>query len=167
MADGERVWVVDTSALLDFKVQISVGDQWEAFKHLEDLVVLGLIAMPRQVLSEASELAHPDLPGAWAPGMRSQLRHPLDVDFEHLTRVMAVAGEVVDPSKTREDADPYVAAQALQLRAAGHHPIVVTSDRVDRLPLKIALTTACERLGVAHVSAREFLLAHEVKVKAK
>lgn len=81
MAEAGRVWILDTSALVDFKTLIAVAEQWEAFKRLEGIVQSGEIAMPRQVLNEASELAHPDLPGAWAPGMRGQLRHPLDASI--------------------------------------------------------------------------------------
>lgn len=84
----------------------------------------GQIAMPRQVIREIERTAHPDLPGAWAPGVRGALRHPLDVDFVHLRRVMAEAGQVVDPNKAEEDADPYVAALALHLAARGLDVVV-------------------------------------------
>ena len=56
--------------------------------------------MPRQVIDEITTTDHPDLPGAWAPGgMRAKLRHTLRPDDRYMKRVMAVAGEVVDPSK--------------------------------------------------------------------
>ena len=138
--DAGPVWIVDTSALINFKTLIGVSDQWDAFKLLEQLVEQGQIAMPRQVVNEASEIAHPDLPGAWAPGVRSRLRYPLDVDYEHIQRVMREAGDVVDPNKSSEDADPYVLAQAVQLQAQGLEVVVVTDDDVDRMPIKISLT---------------------------
>lgn len=53
-----------------------------------------------------------------------------------------------DAEPEREPADPYVAAMAYELRAAGFDVAVATDDSVDRLPVKIALTTACERLGL-------------------
>ena len=124
------VWIVDTSALINFKTLIGVSDQWDAFKLLEQLVEQGRIAMPRQVVNEASEIAHPDLPGAWAPGVRSRLRYPLDVDYEHIQRVMREAGDVVD-----------------------------------RMPIKISLTTACGRLGVRHVGSRGFLTSCGINVR--
>jgi len=159
------VWIVDTSALINFKTLIGVSDQWDAFKLLEQLVEQGRIAMPRQVVNEASEIAHPDLPGAWAPGVRSRLRYPLDVDYEHIQRVMREAGDVVDPNKSSEDADPYVLAQAMQLQAQGLEVVVVTDDDVDRMPIKISLTTACSRLGVRHVDSRGFLTSCGIKVR--
>jgi hypothetical protein len=165
LVEVERVWVLDTSAIVDFKSLIALSDQWDAFKGLEERVIAGEIAMPRQVLNGGAELTHPDLPGTWATGIRGQLQHPLDVHFDQIQRVMAEAGEVTDPNKTTEDADPYVVALALQLREAGLDAIVVTSAAVDRLPLKIAMTTACNRLGVPHASPRDFLIAAGVKVK--
>lgn len=163
--DEGPIWIVDTSALVNFKTLIGVSDQWDAFKLLEQLVEQGRIAMPRQVVNEASEIAHPDLPGAWAPGVRSRLRYPLDVDYEHLQQVMREAGDVVDPSKSSEDADPYVLAQAVQLRGGGLDVVVVTDDTVDRMPIRISLTTACGRLGVPHVGSRAFLTSCGIRVR--
>ncbi len=76
---------------------------------------------------------------------------------------MAEAGDVVDPNRTKEDADPYVLALALQLVEQGNDVCVVTEDRVDRN--RIAVTTACDRLGVAHCSVREFLGSLGIKTK--
>lgn len=73
------------------------------------------------------------------------------------------AGDVVDPNKTKEDADPYVLALALQLLEEGHDVCVVTEDRVDRN--RIAVTNACTRLGLPHCSVRDFLGGLGVKTK--
>lgn len=148
-------WVLDTSALLEAKLAVAVGDQWDTFKLLEELVVAGRIAMPRLVIREASEIAHPDLPGAWAPAMRSHLVHPLDPDWNHLAEVMRVAGDVVDANKAEEDADPYVLALGRQLQAEAHEVVIVTEDRIDRV--RIAMTTACARLGLSCCGVRAFL----------
>lgn len=163
MTQAERVWILDTSGLVEAKSALSVADQWQTFKLLEDMVRAGTVAMPRLVIREISEIAHPDLPGAWAPGVRDIQQHPLDPAWEQLRRVMAEAGDVVDPNKTRDDADPYVLALALQLLEAGHDVCVVTEDRVDRN--RIAVTTACDRLGIAHCSVRDFLGTLGVKTK--
>jgi hypothetical protein len=163
--EGPPVWILDTSALVSFKELISVAVQWEAFKQLEQLVDTGRIAMPRQVIKEVSEIAHPDLPGAWAPGVRSRLHYPLDVEYQYLQVVMREAGDVVDASKATEEADPYVVAQALHFRSQGINSIVVTDDQVDRLPIRIALTTACARLGVSCVDSRAFLASCDIQVR--
>lgn len=132
MTPPERVWILDTSALVEAKSALSVADQWQTFKQLEDMVRAGTVALPRLVIREISEIAHPDLPGAWAPGVRDIQQHPLDPEWEHVQRVMAEAGDVVDPNKTKDDADPYVLALALQLALQGLDVSVVTEDRVDR-----------------------------------
>jgi rRNA maturation endonuclease Nob1 len=159
----ERVWILDTSALVEAKSALSVADQWQTFKLLEDMVRAGTVAMPRLVIREISEIAHPDLPGAWAPGVRDIQQHPLDPEWEHVRRVMADAGDVVDPNKTKEDADPYVLALALQLLEQERDVCVVTEDRVDRN--RIAVTTACDRFGIPHCSVRDFLGGLGVKTK--
>lgn len=63
-ADEVGVWVLDSSALIDAKTILKVGSQWAAFKQLEQMVLNGQIALPRQVVNEVSKIAHPDLPGA-------------------------------------------------------------------------------------------------------
>lgn len=163
MNPADTVWILDTSALVEAKAALSVADQWQTFKTLEGLVRQGAVAMPRLVIREISEIAHPDLPGAWAPGVRDLQVHPLDPAWEHLQRVMAEAGEVVDPNKTNEDADPYVLALALHLQGDGRVVCVVTEDRVDRN--RIAMTTACDRLGLDHCSTRDFLGGLGIKTK--
>ena len=116
MHPGEvEVWVLDSSALIDAKTILTVGSQWAAFKQLEQMVLDGKIALPRQVIREMSQIAHPDLPGAWASGVRGQLRHPLDSGYEHIAQVMEAADGVVDVNKSGEDADPWVLALALHL----------------------------------------------------
>lgn len=153
----QRIWVLDTSALVEFKRIISVATQWAAFKTLEDMVMVGAIAMPRQVIAEAASIDHPDVPGAWAPGVRAALKHPLAAEDDFIARVMSEAGDVVDSESERDEADPWICALALQLQTAGYEVTVVTEDRVDRLPIKIALTTACNRLRLRFCTAREFL----------
>jgi hypothetical protein len=156
---SDRVWVLDASALIHFK-KIAVGKQWAAFKLLEEMVLLGSIAMPRLVIKEASEIMHPDMPGAWAAGVKDSLIHPLDPAVDPYVRnVMAVAGDVVDPNSPDDDADPYVVALALELCASGYDAVVVTDDVVDRMPIKISLETACTRCQVKSVNAEQFLLA--------
>jgi hypothetical protein len=66
----ENVWLLDSSALIEAKRVLPVDSQWVVFKRLEEMVENGAAAMPRQVIREMSEIAHPDLPGAWAPGVR-------------------------------------------------------------------------------------------------
>ncbi|MDE0115680.1 MAG: DUF4411 family protein [bacterium] len=152
--DEVDVWIVDSSALIKAKTIVAVNNQWASFKHLEQMVIDGRIALPRQVIKEMSEIAHPDLPGAWAPGVRGSLQHPLDADYEHISHVMSVAGDVVDVNKASEDADPWVLALALQVRGDGHSVCIVTEDIVGRN--RISIATACDRLGIQWCRMRTF-----------
>ena len=153
--DDVGVWIVDSSALIKAKTIVSVSNQWDAFKQLEQMVIDGRIALPRQVINEMSDIAHPDLPGAWAPGVRGSLTHTLDAGYEHITRVMSVAPDVVDVNKPGEDADPWVLALALQLKGDGHTVCIVTEDIVDRT--RISIATACGRLSIDWCGIRKFL----------
>src|SRR5207253_1541768 len=119
----------------------------------------GEIAMPRQVIKEIGEVAHPDAPGVWARGMQDKLKHPLDVQIEHIRRVMREAPNLVEANLQKDPADPYVLALALELKEGGKDVEVVTDDLVDHLPIKIALGTACDRLEVAHISGQAFVTA--------
>lgn len=150
-----EVWVLDTSFLIKSKREISIFRQWEAFKRLEEMVEGGRIAMPNQVIDEITNTKHPDLPGAWAPGVRPKMRHAGRVADRHQKRVMEVASGVIDHKKRVEDADPYVLALALQLQTEGRSVCVVAEDFVDRY--RLSLATACRRLGLAWIPTREFL----------
>lgn len=163
MTETGKVWILDTSCLVETKIIVSISDQWSTFKILEEKVRSGQIAMPRHVIREISEIDHPDLPGAWAPGVRPVQCHPLDPSWDCVQRVMAEAGDVVDPNKTKEDADPYVIALALHLQLDGLGAVVVTEDRVDHSHM--AVTTACDRLSVPHCSTREFLTELGIKTR--
>lgn len=61
--DKSTVWVLDSSALIAMKT-IPVSDQWQVFRQMEDMVTEGEIALPRQVINELKEIAHPDVPGS-------------------------------------------------------------------------------------------------------
>lgn len=75
--------------------------------------------------------------------------------------MLAVAPQLVDYEATadREVADPYVAAMACEIgsRHNGCRVVVATNDTVDRLPLKLSLATACNRLGIEHWFAEDFV----------
>lgn len=78
---------------------------------------------------------------------------------ETMRRVMAEAGEVIGDDREEETADPYVLAHALELENEGHEVVVVTEDRVDRMPLKLSMVTACGRLALSSSGIIAFLQA--------
>ena len=80
--------MIDSSALIEAKSIVSISNQWNAFRYLEEMVAAGKIALSRHVINEVSEITHPDMPGAWASGVRHLLQHPLQANFDYLERVM-------------------------------------------------------------------------------
>lgn len=160
----ERIWVLDTSALVQFKKIVNINDQWEAFKQLEEMVLSGALKMPNQVISEASRITRPDVPGVWASGMRGKRVPPLEPDEPFLESVMKEVGNVVDPTKTQEDADPYVIALALQLNDNNYKVSVISNEVVDHSP-RISIQTACDRLSIHHQLPQEFLSDVNIDVK--
>ncbi len=69
---------------------------------------------------------------------------------------MSVAGDVVDSSKDREDADPYVLAMALYIQESGQKVEVVTQEKRDKLG-RISMATACARLGLKCIRIEDLL----------
>lgn len=156
-ADG-LVWLTDSSALISIKTAVPASKQWTLFRRLEALVEAGALAFPRHVRLEMQFLIHPDAPGVWADGVFPAIKHPVDPDLSYVRRVMSSpAKAVVDPNKTREDADPYIIAQALQLMDAGHDVCVVTEDHIDTA-VRIGLTRACDLCSVKWKRLSEFLV---------
>ncbi len=160
MTVDKHVFVLDASAIIQIKRDVSVTHQWSLFRHLEDMFHSGEIGFPPQVSAELRRAPHPDAPGVWACGMEMLRPKGFDViEMEpYLEQVMAIAPDVIDPKKgdDEEDADPYILAQALELNSSGLEVEIVTRDRNDYAD-HIALTTACDRLNIGHVSLEEFL----------
>ena len=141
--------VIDTSVLIEFKQVVGIEQQWDLLMEMSARVTAGAVAFPRQVVAELSAVRHPDAPGAWIASAKRSMCHPEPAE-ETLVRVLAVAHDLVEVDNPNDAADPYVVAMALEL--AERHPesrvVLVTNDVVDRLPVKIALKTACDRVGV-------------------
>lgn len=159
----ENCWILDSSAIIQIKHLIPSSAQWDIFKRLEELVISGIIAMPRQVISEVKTDSHPDVPGAWVAGIKKHLQHPLDPDFELIRLVMSEVGDVVDKEKGREEADPYVIALALQLIRDNWSVTVVTEDIKDRIHRhdnrqgKRSLKNACEIMDIEVCLTSDFI----------
>lgn len=153
---------MDSSALIEFKKLIPISKQWNAFRYLEDQVESGSITIPDEAIDELGDVTHPDLPGAWAYGIKRLRRDPKAPDNEYLDSVMVDAGDVVDHRKKKEDADPYVLALALHLQKTGCDASVVTEDFVDRLPRKRSLWSACALVGIRAERAKDFLISQGI-----
>lgn len=154
------VTVIDTSALIEFKRIVKIDHQWDLLASMRELVDSGAVAFPRQVAKELAQGQHPDAPGAWIASAKGLMRHPQPTE-ETLVKVLAVAPQLIDYETTadREVADPYVVAMAYEVAAvdAGCRVVVVTTDIVDRLPAKLSLRTACQRMGIEVWSPADFI----------
>ncbi len=153
--DEITVWILDTSSLVETKSVVTLAEQWETFKLLEDMVNSGKIAMPKQVINELSEFKHPDIPGAWATGIRKNLKFSVDVNYESVATVQSKCPKLTDYTKENEDADPYVVALAHQLKAQDEIPCVVTEDKVNHKFQSIV--NACSQLEIKCTDIKTFL----------
>ncbi|WFG44146.1 hypothetical protein [Pseudonocardia alni] len=132
--------------------------QWDLLTEMGQRVSTGALAFPRQVVAELTTIRFPDAPGAWIASAKHSVQHPEPAE-ESLVRVLAVAADLIEADHPGDPADPYVLAMALEL--GERHPtsqvVLVTNDVVDRLPVKIALRTGCQRVGVETCRAPAFL----------
>lgn len=154
-----EVRVIDTGALIELK-KLPVGEQWPLLMHMTVLLEKGHLAFPRQVANEVKHVRYPDAPGVWAAGNKGWCVHPQPRD-DYLAEALGAA-QLTDPNAEPEiePADPYVVAMALQIRDdnPGCHVYVVTTDRVDRMPAKESVVTACDRLTIACSTPEEFVI---------
>ena len=118
----------------------------------------GAVVFPKLVMDELGKGDHPDLPGAWAYGCGARVRFAFNPAEETLAQALAIAPDVVDPSDADSDADPFVIAQALEVRKLGYDVMVVTRDASDRAD-RISIVTACGRPGIElpTCNEREFI----------
>jgi hypothetical protein len=151
------IYVLDTSSIIEFKASVvPAANQWNVFKALEEMVARGEIAVCKQVFSELTRITHTDVAGAWAHGVKPQCRY-LEVEDDWVTYVLDEVPDLVDWNKQNEDADPWVVAQACELREVGNQVFVVTCDQKDH-PGNLSIVSACNRLQLVDLEPKEFLI---------
>lgn len=146
------VVVIDTSLVIDVKRLIGVNDgQWKVLTQMLLLVEQGRIAFPSKVHRELTNMKWADAPGAWC-GEAVHLLQYDDPEDATMAAILVHTQDLVEENadNRNEKADPYVVAMAYELQQADppNDVVVATTDCVDRLPVKIAMTTACDRLGI-------------------
>ena len=148
---GTPLWVLDASGLIDFKT-LPIDRQWEFGDHLLTLVRRGELIFPSQVRRELTDpqiIKHPDMPGAWAAQAWKVMKpRPAPSDVT-VTEVLHAHPYLVDENAQHDQADPYVAALALEQVRAGRAATVVTKDE--------ALRNACTHFGIDVAMWEEFL----------
>ncbi len=153
MTDDGKIWVIDSSTLIDIKVSVRVEEQWDTGSRLLALVKKGRIVFPKQVRDEVTYSRYPDLPGAWvAKAWKVMPKRPRG-DSNNLRTVLGV-----EPNwrrmltlEEKDIADPYVVETALTLRQQvnGSKPTVVTKDSV--------MVYVCNSLRIPNVGLNTFL----------
>jgi hypothetical protein len=150
-----KAWVLDSSALINFKHIIGIEHQWQFLECLKEMVTSGELYICRAVVKEVKQ-PHPDAPGAWAYGVRDLVQEAYDPQEVFVAEVMVLAGDVIDDEDEESDADPHVVAQALELRSRGFDVCVVTTDARSHQD-RIAMTEACARFEIKSCSDRDFI----------
>ena len=149
MTDDLRFWVVDTSSLIQIRrAGISTQKQRQVFQTLTGLVKAGQLVFPPQVREELErpEADHPDDQALeWVRRVREEAERAADLTT--VQRVLRRAPQLIDPTSTRDQADPYVIALALDATNLGGVSIL-SEDRTDRSDGRGAL----KKLSVATVA---------------
>jgi hypothetical protein len=133
VSDDLRLWVVDSSSLIQVRqAGISQARQAAVFRRLEAAAKADCLIFPSQVRHELEwvEADHPDDQAlAWVRRVRDIAER--DADLSTVQRVLAKAPRLIDAASTRDPADPYVIALALDSISLGGVSIL-SDDRVDR-----------------------------------
>ena len=135
MSDDLRLWVVDSSSLIEVRrAALSAKRQKAFFDKLTSLALAGQLIFPQQVREEL-ERGEPDQPNdpalAWARRVRECAER--EANLETVKAVLARGRALIDADGTRDPADPYVIALAIDTPALGGVTILAndTSDRRD------------------------------------
>lgn len=162
---ADPLFVLDTSAIATFKQRerIPLERQWAFLRCLEEAVIEGRVFFPHLVVVELTDrerVPHPDAPGVWAIGVGGAVRYGYRPSPESLFEVMQRASDVIDP-EDREDADPHVLAQALDLREVISADVFVVSQDTLGGEGHISLREACGRFvpSIGHMTPDEFIAA--------
>jgi hypothetical protein len=160
MMPQDVVWAIDTSSVAEIRRSIENPKKQRVFTQMGVLVQDGRLIFPKQVVDELERVADPSSPDpqyAWAK------QHQANVDarapaLEEIKDVLNAVPKVLDPDKDTgaEEADPYLLAMAVRLRAEGKDVRIVTEETKDT-PRKMSLRTAAGLLGVPSVPLKAFL----------
>ena len=130
------------------------------FGSMSALVTDGRLMYPKQVVDElerAADLHSPDSQYLWAKQNEAKAIDQAP-SLEEVKKVLASVPTVLDPDKDTgaEEADPYLLAVAVRLRAESKDARVITEETKDT-PRKMSLRTAAGLLGIPSVPLTAFL----------
>jgi len=149
-----EVAVVDASALIAVRRLLPQADQRRVFEALALRARQRRLVFPPEIKIELDRYAgdrEADPVLRWVGEVEDVAMEPVGLDV--VKRVLGQVGDVVDPAKQVEDADPFVLALALAIREDGNAVVVVTEERKDR-PDKMSMNTACGLLRIPCLTMR-------------
>jgi len=154
------IWVVDTSSVIGIRRSIENTRKQNVFASMGALVMDGRLVYPKQVVDELERVADPHSPDPqylWAKQHEGKAVDQAP-SLEEIKNILALVPSVLDPDKDTgaEEADPYVLAVAVRLRAERKDARIVTEETRDT-PRKMSLRTAAGLLGVPSVPLTAFL----------
>ena len=150
---GFDIWTLDSSGLIDIQRRMLGRARDELLEQMLDLARDERLVFPRRVTEELTRHNQRDAVAEWARIARDFVpRHYVPSD-ELVREVLRVAPTLIPTTQLGQSADAHVIAQALayQRESMFNAVTVVTNDRVDRLPVKSSMASACEDLGLQHV----------------
>lgn len=123
---------------------------------LDDLAAAGVVFAPIEVRREIEKIQDPL--HSWLKS-RSHFFRDIDIDVQLVLReVMRDYERLVDTTKERSMADPWVVAHA---KASG--AVVVTKEGYSTSPTKVKIPNVCEALGVRWIN--DFQFCREIGIR--
>lgn len=155
-----EVWVVDSSSIIAVREQYGRAHEVKVFRALTIWSKNSQLFWPPEVTQEVEAAQIADSAVHWIKSRRDvSERSP---KLETVKSILLKAPSVVDPDSTREQADPYVVALALEMGSGDLFPpqvTIITEDRRDK-PSKLSLATAAGLHRIPTVPLRAFLTSH-------
>jgi Domain of unknown function (DUF4411) len=147
-------WVFDTSSLIAIK-SMPRATRPNIQAVLTALVQEGRLRMPKQVVDELRRGKDEVLDWALSVENEAVLESPT---LDEVKVVLSVIPDILDPQKDSgaDEADPYVLAMAVKLKASGADVRLVTQETRDKSD-KTSLNTAAGMLGIPCVPLLGFL----------
>jgi hypothetical protein len=136
-------WKIDGSAIN--RIAAESTNYNATFAELTTLVVDGKLCFCNEVVDELERTAENEPGALWAATVKAQ-RHHTGASMTTQRWVMHNVDHIVDQG-ARNDAMPYVLAQARALQQEGHQIEVITEDLLEK-PTRRALSAACNELGI-------------------
>lgn len=154
------VWIIDTSSVAEVRRSVENAQKANVFRSMSALVLDGKLVFPKQVVEELERTADsksPDAQYLWAKENEGNVTERA-ASLEEVKAVLKEVPTVLDPDKDTgvDEADPYLLAIAVRLRAEGKDARIITQEHRDT-PRKMSLSTASGVLGIPSVPLNAFL----------